>query len=66
MAQAAKNRLTIPCVSAALSSGLDDKLGDLVGMGDQREMACLDLHGFGAHALGHETLEIGVDRSVFS
>jgi hypothetical protein len=48
-----------------LSRGFEDQPRDFVGMGDQREMAGLHLDGLGAHALGHEALEIGIDRSVF-
>jgi Protein of unknown function (DUF938) len=36
-----------------------------IGMGDQREMAGLHLDGLGAHPLGHEAFEIGIDRPVF-
>src|SRR3954468_20010846 len=35
-------------------------------MRDERQMAGLNLDRVGAHALGHEALEIGVDRSVLS
>src|SRR3984893_7828996 len=49
---------------AAVSRGFQDELGNLVGMGDQREMAGLHLDGLGAHPLGHEALEIGIDRAV--
>ena len=50
---------------AALSRGFQDELGNLVGMRDQREMACLHLDGLGAHPLGHKAFEIGIDRPVF-
>src|ERR1700680_3936012 len=49
---------------AALSRGFQDELGNLVGMRDQREMACLHLDGLGAHPLGHKAFEIGIDRPV--
>src|SRR6266478_5767882 len=59
-----------PCTPAAHllsgpSGGFQDQLGDLVGMRDQREMARLHFDGLGAHALGHEAFEIGIDRPVF-
>ena len=50
---------------AALSGGFQDELGNLVGMRDQREMACLHLDGLGAHPLRHETLEVRIDRAIF-
>ena len=40
-------------------------LRDFVGLGDQRQMARLHFDGLGAHALGHETFEIWIDRPVF-
>lgn len=51
-------------ILAALSRGLEDELGYLVRMRDQREMARLDFNGFGSHAPGHETFKIRVDRPV--
>ena len=48
-----------------LSGGFLDELGNRVGMRDQREMACLQFVRRGAHPLGHETFEIGIDRPVF-
>jgi hypothetical protein len=51
--------------SGLLSRGFEDQPRDFVGMGDQREMAGLHLDGLGAHALGHEAFEIGIDRAVF-
>src|ERR1700751_378347 len=59
-----------PCTSTAHllsgpSGGFQDQSGDLVGMRDQREVARLYFDGLGAHALGHEALEIGINRPVF-
>jgi len=51
-------------LSGLLSPGFEDQVGDFVGMGDQCEMARLHLDGLGAHALGHEALEVRVDRAV--
>jgi len=53
-------------LSGLLSPGFEDQVGDFVGMGDQCEMARLHLDGLGAHALGHEALEVRVDRAVLS
>src|SRR5258708_860810 len=50
--------------SGLLSRGIEDQPRDFVGMRDQREMAGLHFDGFGAHPLGHEAFEIGIDRSV--
>ena len=41
-----------------------DEPGDLVRVGDQRQMACLHLDGLCVHALGHEAFEIRVDRAI--
>src|SRR5205814_6376357 len=53
------------CWLGLLSSGFEDQPGDLVRMRDHRHMARLQLDGLGAHALGHEAFEIGIDRAVF-
>ena len=34
-------------------------------MGDQREVAGSQLNGLGAHALGHEAFEVGIDGPIF-
>ena len=44
---------------------IQDQPSDLVGMGDQRQVTCLYFDGLRAHALGHETFEIGIDRPIF-
>src|ERR1700691_623005 len=51
--------------SGLLSRGFEDQPRDFVGLGDQRKMAGLHLDGLGAHALGDEAFEIGIDRPVF-
>src|SRR5271167_2248147 len=45
-----------PVRSAWLARGFQDKLRDFVGVGNQREMACLYLDSPGAHPLCHEAL----------
>src|SRR5882672_3847520 len=50
---------------AALSRGFQDELGNLVGLGYQRQVTRLHFDGLGAHPLGHEAFEIGIDRPVF-
>ncbi len=50
--------------SALLSGGFQDQRRDLVRMGDQSEVTRFHLDGLGAHALGHEALEIGIDGAV--
>jgi hypothetical protein len=51
-------------LSGLLSRGFEDQVRDFVGMGDQGEMARLHLDGLGAHAFGHEALEVRIDRAV--
>src|SRR4029077_1560703 len=63
--QAARTGRSKCCASGLLSRGFEDQPRDLVGMGDQREMAGLHLDGLGAHALAHEAFEIRIDRPVF-
>src|ERR1700730_14352245 len=48
-----------------LSGGFQDQPGDLVGLGYQRQVTRLHFDGLGAHSLGHEAFEIGIDRPVF-
>ena len=48
-----------------LSRRFEDQPRDFVGMGNQREMAGLQLDGLGAHPLGHEALEVRIDGAVF-
>src|SRR5258708_15917857 len=43
---------------------LQDQIGDLAGVGDDAEMAGREFDGPGLHALGHEALEVRVDRPV--
>src|ERR1700690_3889461 len=50
--------------SRLLSGGFEDQVRDFIGMRDQREMAGLHLDRLGAHALGHEPLEVRIDRAV--
>src|SRR5258707_15024635 len=45
--------------------GFQDQPGDLVRLGYQRQVTRLHFDGLGAHALGHEAFEIGIDRPVF-
>lgn len=49
---------------AALPRGVQDQIRDLSRMGDQRQMTGLHFDRLGAHPLGHEALEIGIDRPV--
>ena len=42
-----------------------DQPGDFVGLRYQRQVTRLHFDGLGAHALGHEAFEIGIDRPVF-
>ena len=46
---------------STLARSLQDQLRNLVRMGDEREMTCLHFDGLGAHAPGHEALEIEID-----
>src|SRR6476620_4326410 len=59
---------SVSCLSLArsglLSGGFEDQPRDFLRVRDQREMAGLHLDGLGAHPLGHEALEIGIDRAV--
>ena len=43
---------------------LQDQVGDRVGVRDQRQVARLDFDRLRAHPLGHETLQVGIDRPV--
>src|SRR5258708_22096635 len=40
---------------SGLSAGLQDQPGDLVGLGNQRQVTRLPFDGLGPHPLGHET-----------
>src|SRR5258708_12285399 len=51
--------------SGLLSCGFQDQPRDLVGLRYQRQVTRLHFDGLGAHALGHEAFEIGIDRPVF-
>src|SRR6476660_5508881 len=44
--------------------GLDDESRDLVGMREHRHVARRQFDRLGAHALGHEALEVRVDGAV--
>src|SRR5215472_9597436 len=48
-----------------LSSRFKDQARDRIGLRYEGKVACLDLDRRRAHALGHEALEIGIDRAVF-
>jgi hypothetical protein len=48
-----------------LPSCLEDQSCDRIGLRYHRKVARPHLHGPGAHALGHEPFEIGIDRPVF-
>src|SRR5271166_251991 len=46
------------------AGGLQDEVGDLLRMRDERQMARFHLDRSRAHAFGHEPLEIGIDRPI--
>src|SRR5580704_15518000 len=48
------------------SRSLQDELGNLVWMGDQRQVACLHFNSPGAHTLCHEAFKIRIDGAVLS
>ena|SRR5262249_31667561 len=48
-----------------LSSRLENQGCDRVRLRNQGEVACLYLDRFRAHALCHESFQIGIDRSIF-
>jgi hypothetical protein len=54
-----------PGSSGLLSRRFEDQPRDFVGMGNQREMAGMQLDGLGAHPLGHEALKVRIDGAVF-
>ena len=43
---------------------LQDQVRDRIGVRDQRQVARLNLDRLRTHPLGHETLQVGIDRSV--
>jgi hypothetical protein len=51
--------------SPAMASSVQDQIGDLVRMRDQRQMTGLNLDRLGLHPIGHEALQLGRDRPVF-
>jgi hypothetical protein len=51
--------------SAATASSVQDQIGDLVRMRDQRQMTGLNLDRLGFHPIGPEALQLGRDRPVF-
>src|SRR5215470_1415337 len=52
------------CASGFVSGGFEYQPRDDLRMGDHRQMAGLHLDGLRTHPLGHEVLEIGIDRAV--
>jgi hypothetical protein len=48
-----------------VARGLQDQVGDLLRMRDERQMAGLHLDRRRAHTFGHEPLEIGIDCPIF-
>ena len=48
------------------AGGPKDEARDLAGMGDQRQMAGVDLDRCGPHAFGHEALKVGVDGPILT
>ena len=48
-----------------LPGGLQDKRSDGFGMGNHRQVARFELDRLGAHALGHQALEVWIYGSIF-
>ena len=49
--------------SAAMASGVQDQISDLLRMRDQGQMAGLDLDRLGLHPIGHEAVVLEQPRS---
>jgi len=65
-AEAALMRVADPTGSGFVRRrGLQDWVRDRVRTRDQREVARLYLDRLRAHSLGHETLQVGIDRPIF-
>jgi hypothetical protein len=47
-----------------LIRGFEDQLRDLLGMGNQGEVASLHFDGLGSHPFSHETLQVRIDDAV--
>src|SRR4029077_8029447 len=53
-----------PLTSCALAGSLEDELRDFIRLRDKRQVTRFNLDGLGTHALGHEALEVWIDRAV--
>jgi hypothetical protein len=51
---------------SSFSSSVQDQVGDLIGMSDQREVASIDFDGRGIHSLRQEALKLWRDGSVLA
>ena len=50
--------------SCALAGSLQDQLRDFIRLRDEGQVTRFNLYGLGAHPLGHEALEVRIDRAV--
>src|SRR5712671_5398773 len=50
--------------SCAPAGSLQDQLRDFIGLRDEGQVTRFNLYGLGTHALGHESLEVRIDRAV--
>ena len=60
----ASNSGSYALTSGALAGGLQDELRDFIRLRDKRQVTRFNLYGLGSHALGHESLEVRIDRAV--
>ena len=50
--------------SCAVTGSLQDQLRDFIRLRNKGQVTRFNFYGLGAHALGHESLEVRIDRAV--